>query len=112
MEYKCDGCGNDKAWSITYKKEAISGKIYPECNKCFDPSISHNPDVYFKQPYWDEHLMDWDDPTCNNATGTWIRSKEHKAYVMKKLGIREAGDRKHGFRNEDMLRYRIKKGLE
>ncbi len=109
---ECRGCGNNEAWSVTTKKEAVTGNIYYECNKCFDPSIPNNPDVYFKGPYWDEHLLDWDDPSCNNTKGTFIRSRQHKAYVLKKLGMREAGDRRRGYRNEDVLRYRIKKGLE
>lgn len=111
MEYKCNGCGNDKAWVINRKKESLTGKIYEECNKCFDPSIPRNPDVYFKQPYWDENLLDWDDPSCDNMKGTFITSKQHKAYVLKKLGIREAYYRKHGMVNDDMYKYRVKKGL-
>src|SRR5258706_12434652 len=106
---ECKGCGNPEPWSVTNKKESISGRIYQECNRCFDPTISRNPDVYFKVPYWDENLMDWDEPSCNNNTGTFIRSKQHKAYVMKKLGVREAPDKKHGFSNADMYEYRVKK---
>ncbi len=111
MPMVCKGCGNPEAWSVTNKKEGISGNIYQECNKCFDTSIPRNPDVYFKEPYWDEGLMDWDDPSCNNEKGTWVRSRQHKAYLLRKLGLREAGDRNRGYRNEDMLRYRTKKGL-
>lgn len=111
LPMECRGCGNQEPWVVNHKKEAMTGKIYDECNKCFDPSIPKNPDVYFKTPYWDEQLLDWDDPTCDNNKGTFIRSKEHKAYVLKKLGMREAGDRKRGFRNEDMLRYKTKHGI-
>jgi hypothetical protein len=31
---------------------------------------------------------------------------------MKKLGVREAGDFKRGFRNDEIWKYRIKKGLD
>lgn len=110
MEYRCHGCGNDKAWVINYKKESMTGKIYEECNQCFNPSISRNPDVYFREPYWDEHLLDWDDPSCTNEKGTWIRSKEHKAYVLKKLGIRERGNNISD-QAKDYFKYLQKKGL-
>lgn len=92
----CQGCGNDKAWAVHHKREQVTGKIYFECNRCFDPSIPESPDVYFREPYWDEHLHDRDDPSYDVNKGTFIRSKKHKAYVMKKVGLFEAGDRRHG----------------
>lgn len=52
------------------------------------------PDVYFKEPYFDPHLAHPE----NSQTGTFIRSKAHKAQVMKELGISEKGDRRHGAR--------------
>lgn len=107
----CRGCGNPEAWSVTHKKEALTGRIYDECNICFDASVPHNPDVYFKAPYWDEHLHDFDDPSHDLERGTYIRSREHKAYVMKKLGLREAGYKRHGSRNDDVWKYRERKGL-
>lgn len=105
-EKPCEGCGHASPWARHSKKEALSGKTYEECNRCFDPSISSNPDVYFRQPYWDEHLCDYDDPSYDFKRGTFIRSKAHKAYVMKKLGIREAGDMRNGSRNFDPASHR------
>jgi hypothetical protein len=97
----CSGCGNAKAWSVHRKKEALSGRAYEECNQCFDASIPANPDVYFKGPYWDENLSDFDDPSYDPKRGTFIRSRTHKAYVMKKCNLREDGDTKHGSRAFD-----------
>lgn len=108
----CGGCGNEKAWAVHNKKEKTTGKVFQECNQCFDSTIPENPDVYFKAPYWDEHLHDQDDPSWDVNKGTFITSKKHKAYVLKKLGIRELGDRWGGSRNDEMLKYRQKKGLE
>lgn len=97
----CSGCKNENAWSLHRKKEKITGKIYEECNRCFDPSIGANPDVYFRSPYWDENLSDFDDPSYDPKRGTFIRSKSHKAYVMKKSNLREDGDTRHGSRAFD-----------
>lgn len=102
-EMHCDGCGNDKAWVIHKKKEKFTGIIYEECNRCFDSEISSTPDVYFRTPYWDENLSDFDDPSYDPARGTFIRSKQHKAYVLKKCNLQEDGDKKHGWRAFDPM---------
>lgn len=103
----CFGCGNEKAWAVHPKKEKLSGRVFEECNACFDSSIPSNPDVYFRQPYWDENLCDYDDPGYDPGRGTFIRSKRHKAYVMRKCGLREDGDRHSGGRAFDPLYSRI-----
>lgn len=103
----CSGCGNDNAWAVHPKKEALSGRVFEECNRCFDPGIGARPDVYFRQPYWDENLSDFDDPGYDPKRGTFIRSKAHKAYVMKKCGLREDGDARRGARAYDPLYARI-----
>lgn len=103
---KCEGCGNENAWSVHKKKESLTQRIYEECNTCFDSTVPHNPDVYFRQPYWDENLHDFDDPHYDFRKGTFITSKSHKAYVLKKCGIREAGDSVNGKRNFDPISHR------
>lgn len=100
---KCDGCGNADAWSVVPKKETLTGRVYEECNVCFDKSIPSNPDVYFRAPYWDDNIRDRDDPSYDFKRGTFITSKAHKAYCMKKLGLQEAGDRHHGTNNFDAI---------
>ena len=97
----CAGCGNENAWSIHRKKERLTGRVYEECNRCFDSSVPASPDIYFRQPYWDENLCDYDDPHYDPRRGTFIRSKSHKAYVMKKCNLREDGDVRHGSRAFD-----------
>jgi hypothetical protein len=99
----CETCGNENPWARHSKKERVTGKYYEECNRCFDSSIPSNPDVYFRQPYWDENLWDRDDPSFDPQRGTFIRSKAHKAYVLKKCGLREDGDRNAGGRAFDPL---------
>lgn len=99
----CEGCGNKEAWIVHNKREKLTGVNYQECNICFDSSIPQRPDVYFRQPYWDYNLHDQDDPSYDPRKGTFIRSREHKAYVLKKLALREGGDRIAGARNFDRL---------
>lgn len=103
----CKGCGNSEAWAVHPKKEQMSGRVFEECNKCFDSSIPQAPDVYFRGPYWDENLSDFDDPSYDPRRGTFITSKSHKAYVMKKCGLREDGDAHGGARKFDPLYSRI-----
>ena len=102
----CEGCGNPDPWARHPKKEGITGKVFEECNQCFDSSIPSNPSVYFKGPYWDPHLHDFDSPGYDPKRGTFITSKAHKAYVMKKLGVQEHGDRRHGSINFDPISHR------
>ena len=100
---KCEGCKNENAWIVHPKKEAYTGRVFEECNVCFDKSIPANPDVYFREPYWDENIHDQDDPSHDWRRGTFITSKAHKAYVMKKCCLQEAGDRHHGTNNFDPI---------
>lgn len=63
------------------------------CNNCSNVRNPGLPDVYFKQPYFDPNLAD-----KKNPQGRWIDSKGQKAQIMKDIGVREAGDKKHGAR--------------
>ncbi len=47
------------------------------------------PDIYFRRPYLDEQLSVGSAPIL-------VRSRGHKAALMKQLGVREAGDRQRG----------------
>ena len=100
---KCEGCQNENAWIVHPKTEKLTGRRYEECNRCFDSSIPSNPDVYFREPYWDENIHDQDDPFHDWKKGTFITSKAHKAYVMKKCCLKESGDRHHGTNNFDPI---------
>jgi hypothetical protein len=92
---------------VRWKKEKWTGSKFMECNRCFDPSISECPDVYFRAPYWDDNLHDLDDPSYHPQKGVWVQSKAHKAYLFKKLGVREAGDRVHGSAGYDPIYARV-----
>jgi hypothetical protein len=89
------------------KKEKVTGRKYMECNRCFDASIPEHPDVYFRQPYWDDNLHDQDDPSYDPEKGIFVTSKAHKAYLFKKLGVREGGDRVHGATSYDPVYARV-----
>lgn len=97
----CLGCGNERPWMKRFVKEKLTGKKYMECNRCFDASVSECPDIYFRGPYWDDNLHDQDDPSYDPERGTYVTSRAHKAYLFKKLGVREAGDRVHGATSYD-----------
>jgi hypothetical protein len=103
----CLGCGAQNPWMTRMKKEKLSGRKFMECNRCFDASIPENPDVYFRQPYWDDNLHDQDDVSYDPEKGVYVTSKLHKAYLFKKLGVREAGDRVHGTTGYDPTYARI-----
>jgi len=85
---KCDSCGNKYASRLHYSSASC------HCEKCGKlPSFKFS-DVYFKQPYFDEHIADAD----KTPHGTYIQSREHKASMMKQYGLNERGDKRHGSR--------------
>src|SRR5580692_8022943 len=106
-EERCMGCGAMAPWMVRWKKEKYTGRKYMECNRCFDASISDHPDVYFRQPYWDDNLHDLDDPSYDPERGVFVNSKAHKAYLFKKLGVREGGDRIRGASSYDPTYARV-----
>jgi len=55
-----------------------------------------DPDVYFKRPYLDPHLIDVNKP--EQKDGVWIESKRHKRELMRQLNVMERGDRTRGAR--------------
>lgn len=89
-DMKCDGCGNAEATRISYSAKGEA------CDKCGRTSISSFKfsDVYFKSPGFEPHLADPD----KSPKGNFVRSREHKAALMRELGVRETGDRVHGAR--------------
>ena len=67
------------------------------CDKCGNNPSFKFSDVYFNQKkgeYFDPHIAHPD----HSPKGTWIKSREHKAFLMKEMGIRESGDMRHGSR--------------
>jgi len=90
---KCQ-CGNENAYHLQGRWNKKTQKFEEVCDKCSHLDSYALPDVYFKQPYWDEHLANE-----KNPNGHWVHSKGHKREIMKSLGLNEAGDRIRGARN-------------
>ncbi len=84
----CSGCGNDEAHRISYSAKGES------CDKCGASSTFRFSDVFFKGAGFEPHLADPD----KSPKGNFVRSREHKAQLMRELGVRETGDRVHGAR--------------
>jgi len=91
---KCNNCGNENAYHLKARWNTKENKFEELCDTCGRLDSYALPDVYFREPYWDEHLADE-----TNPNGHWISSKGAKREVMRKLGLNEAGDRIHGARN-------------
>ena len=95
---ECSGCGNPNA----YRLRARAG--FEVCDRCGRLSNVRVSDVYFREPYLDPHLIDTKKP--EQKDGVWISSREQKARIMRELGVREAGDRKHGARDFNRTAWR------
>lgn len=70
------------------------------CSSCFDGNVpSLSPDVYFDKSKGPNQI---DPNLCDRYTGPIpFSSKREKAAILKRLGLREAGDKEHGSRNFD-----------
>ena len=88
----CNNCGNEKAYRMRFSASGES------CDCCGGLSSVYVPDVFFKKPYLDPHLIDT--KKMDQKDGVWISSRAEKAALMRSLGVREVGDRWHGGRNE------------
>ena len=64
------------------------------CERCGKLPAFKFSDVFFKEPYFDQHIADPD----KSPLGTHIESREHKAAVMRQYGLSERGDKFHGSR--------------
>ena len=100
---KCGGCSNEHAYHIVYRGEG-SGLVEC-CDRCGNLGSISVPDVYLGPGGGvrvEENLAD-------PKTGKPIpfQTKKEKAEIMKMLGVREAGDRFHGARNETVRRFYV-----
>lgn len=82
----CNGCHNNEAYRLSYTP---SGET---CDKCGASSGFKFSDVFFKGEYFDPHIADYK----KSPGGNLIRSREHKAQLMREIGITECGDKRHG----------------
>ena len=66
------------------------------CDKCGGVGMSpfKFSDVYFKAPGFEPHLADPE----KSPKGNFVRSREHKAQLMREIGVKETGDKVHGAR--------------
>lgn len=106
---ECRGCKNQQATRIrtVYKAEGIE----ETCDGCKPKSYggSFMPDVYYGYGSGEHTEENIAYPNGHPKAGEPIpfSSKRGKAEAMKMAGIREAGDRKHGARNESHLHKKI-----
>jgi len=94
----CDNCKNEKATVLefVYSKKGV----FKRCEFC-GASRPHLSDVYFKEPYLDEHLA------CEEFPGAkMITSKSEKKRWLEKCHLREGGDRVHGANKFDSISHR------
>lgn len=96
----CQNCGNPAAFAV--KTVYGDGRLQDSCDQCGGlTSIGNVPDVYFKEPYVDEHLATQDHPGPK-----FVGTRAEKAYWLKKCNLREAGDRVHGANSFDPISHR------
>lgn len=95
----CRGCGNEQAYNVhtTYD----DGHIEDVCDQCGVQTMTPVVDAYFNGEGTHYGIYD------ENGTVVNITSKTHKAYWMKRMKVREAGDRRHGAINFDPVYSRI-----
>jgi hypothetical protein len=98
----CNACGNQEAYRLRVSESGQSC-----CDHCGNLGNYTHPDVFFSGAYLDPHLVDVNKPEQKN--GVWIESRRQKAEIMKRLGFRELGDKRHGSRLEDKSMWRAQK---
>lgn len=94
----CKNCGsaNYYYWRKIVS-EAYEAEECSECSSGRTPALS--PDVYFDSS---KGAFQTDPNLCDRHTGPIpFSSKREKAAILKRLNLREAGDKQHGGRNFD-----------
>jgi predicted nucleic acid-binding Zn ribbon protein len=88
---ECSGCGNKSAYRVSFSSSGES------CDKCGAATLStfRFSDVYYKGPGFEAHLAHPE----KSPKGNFVTSREHKAVLMRELGVRETGDKIHGARD-------------
>ncbi len=83
------------------------GPLQRFCKQCISENGKASPDVYFGKEYINGAL-NTEENICDPKTGKPIPfyDKQSKKVAMDIAGVREAGDKKHGARNEDLLKRR------
>lgn len=91
----CRTCGS-VAWHAM--KSILEKSIWTDfCSECSDFRTASVSDVYFKAPYWEQHM---------GPAPVFIESRQQKARLLKERGLREAGDRVRGSNGFDGASHR------
>ena len=98
----CTKCGSPD--DHVYWRVTSDNVPYVFCRACHTGTNTCVPDVW----YGYGSGIHTEENICDPQTGKPIPfyDKQSKAAAMKIAGVREAGDRKHGMRNEDSLKRR------
>ncbi len=95
----CATCGSTSYyyWRSKFFADGTNAQYCSDCSTGGVPSLS--PDVFFDPRKGSNQV----DPNLHDRyTGAIpFSSKREKAAIMKRLGLREAGDKEHGSRNFD-----------
>lgn len=101
MTFFCSGCSKDRSFE---KELALvvavdrATELTHYCKDCRSPKAS-TPDVYFDTSKGSNQT---DPNLCDRYTGPIpFSSKREKAAILKRLRLREDGDKVHGARNFD-----------
>ena len=92
----CGTCGSITYyhWRLHIDKDGIHSEACNDCGKMLLPNL--RPDVYFDKSKGSNQT---DPNLCDRYTGPIpFSSAREKAAIMKRLGLREAGDKEHGAR--------------
>lgn len=106
---KCKGC--DATTDLVYFCIPIKGTPYALCHGCKGAGFTAIPDVWYGYGSGEHSEENIAYPNGHPQAGQPIpfHDKRSKAMAMKIAGVREAGDRIRGVRNEDMVPQNRKK---
>jgi len=94
----CRTCGRDSYHIIT---RYTDGRLEDTCNQCGNHQMAPVYDCYFDKPGTHYNIYD------EKGNAVFIGSKGEKSYWMKRMKVREAGDRIHGASSYDPTYARV-----
>lgn len=103
----CDSCGErDRDLFQLWRTNDILGECAVFCRRCCKPAAGI-ADVYYGYGSGEHTEENIADPVTGQPIP--FRDRASKRDAMRRAGIREAGDKIHGARNEDMTPQKRKK---
>lgn len=96
----CRSCHNPNAYAV---KTTLEGNALVDvCNECGNLSLANVTDCYV--PPGGMHFEGLSHPDYPESYGgTFCATKQEKAYYLKKYGLQEAGDARHGSTGYDKI---------